>query len=105
MNVKLETFETAILKLLQEKVNEDNKKASESINMLQSYASLLSKKYELSTDGAYSLSSDFSIIIEAPKPTSVRSEATVREGESDVTSEVQPKRRKKKQSEPEVAAV
>jgi len=61
MSIKLETTETTTLKLLQEKVQEAN-------NVVQAYASLLSKKYELPKDGQFTFNSDFTQIVEIPKP-------------------------------------
>ena len=64
MSIKLETTETTTLKLLQEKVQEAN-------NVVQAYASLLSKKYELPKDGQFTFNSDFTQIVEIPKPIAV----------------------------------
>jgi len=64
MSIKLETTETTTLKLLQEKVQEAN-------NVVQAYATLLSKKYELPKDGQFTFNSDFTQIVEIPKPTVV----------------------------------
>jgi hypothetical protein len=64
MSIKLETTETTTLKLLQEKVAEAN-------NVVQAYASLLSKKYELPKDGQFTFNSDFTQIVEIPKPPAV----------------------------------
>jgi hypothetical protein len=64
MSIKLETTETVTLKLLQEKVVEAN-------NVLQAFAGLLSKKYELPKDGNFTFNSDFTQIVEvsaAPIP-------------------------------------
>ena len=62
MNYKLETSETATLKLLQEKANE-------STQMVQAYAVLLSKKYELPFTSKFALSPDFTLIVELPEQT------------------------------------
>ena len=64
MSITLETTETTTLKLLQEKVQEAN-------NVVQAYASLLSKKYELPKDGQFTFNSDFTQIVEIPKPIAV----------------------------------
>jgi len=100
MNIKMEASETSILKLLQGRVDEDNKKAAESISMLQSYGALLSKKYELSLTGQYSLSQDFTTIIQAPVPQKSEVPAEV-----PAVEEPAPKRRKRKQVDLEVPVV
>jgi hypothetical protein len=64
MSIKLETTETTTLKLLQEKVQEAN-------NVVQAYASLLSNKYELPKDSQFTFNSDFTQIVEIPKPIAV----------------------------------
>ena len=64
MSIKLETTETTTLKLLQEKVQEAN-------NVVQAYAALLSKKYDLPKDGQFTFNSDFTQIVEIPKPIAV----------------------------------
>ena len=64
MSITLETTETTTLKLLQEKVQEAN-------NVVQAYATLLSKKYELPKDGQFTFNSDFTQIVEIPKPIAV----------------------------------
>ena len=64
--IKLEKTETTTLNLLQEKVVEAN-------NVLQAFAALLSKKYDLPKDGQFTFNSDFTQIVEVLKPVVVDS--------------------------------
>ena len=101
--IKLETAETATLKLLQEKVVEAN-------SVVQAYASLLSKKYELPKDSQFTFNSDFTQIVEIPKPLSPSVEAQGAYGlgtDAPVESNVVPlkrgRRRKEVEAEPVIA--
>ena len=86
MNYKLETSETATLKLLQEKANE-------STQMVQAYAVLLSKKYELPFTSKFALSPDFTLIVELPEQPQPSSESPAALEESPA-----PRRRKAKEA-------
>ena len=104
--IKLETAETATLKLLQEKVAEAN-------SVVQAYASLLSKKYELPKDSQFTFNSDFTQIVEIPKPLSAPSDPSVKAqsgfapGQTDapVESNVVPLKRGRKRKEVEAEPV
>jgi len=64
MNIKLESSETSTLKVLQEKVTEAS-------NMVNSYNAMLSTKYQLPATGKFSISADFTSIVEVEPPTIV----------------------------------
>ena len=101
--IKLETAETATLKLLQEKVVEAS-------SVVQAYASLLSKKYELPKDSQFVFNSDFTEIVEVPKPLSapsVEAQGGFAPGQTDapVESNVVPLKRGRKRKEVEAEPV
>ena len=90
MSIKLEASETATLKLLQEK-------ASEATKMVQDYATLLSKKYELSANKKFVLTPDLTQIVELPANAGVGVPAASVQEESDTTEQPAPRRRKVKE--------